>query len=117
MRVVVVDYGSGNLASAARALQTAAERAGIAAEVAITGDAAAVAAADRVVLPGQGAFADCAAGLRAATRADASSRKRGPAACRRRCSMSDQAKAPSRRFGSRASTPSYRERTAAAACT
>lgn len=66
MRVAVVDYGSGNLASAARALQAAAERAGIAAEVAITGDAAAVAAADRVVLPGQGAFADCAAGLRAA---------------------------------------------------
>ncbi len=66
MRVAVVDCGSGNLASAARALMVAAERAGIAAEVAVTGDAAAVAAADRVVLPGQGAFADCAAGLAAA---------------------------------------------------
>ena len=65
MRVAVVDYGSGNLASAARALAVAAERAGIAAEVTVTGDAAAVAAADRVVLPGQGAFADCAAGLAA----------------------------------------------------
>ena len=65
MRVAVVDYGSGNLASAARALTVAAERAGIAAEVMITGDAADVAAADRVVLPGQGAFADCASGLAA----------------------------------------------------
>ena len=65
MRVAVVDYGSGNLASAARALTVAAERSGVAAAVAITGDAADVAAADRVVLPGQGAFADCAAGLAA----------------------------------------------------
>ena len=63
MKVAVVDYGSGNLASASRALLLAAERAGIAAEVAVTADPAVVAAADRVVLPGQGAFADCAAGL------------------------------------------------------
>jgi len=66
MRVAVVDYGSGNLASAARALTVAAERSGIAADVMITGSAADVAAADRVVLPGQGAFADCASGLAAA---------------------------------------------------
>ncbi len=65
MRVAVVDYGSGNLASAARALTVAAERSGIAADVMITGSAADVAAADRVVLPGQGAFADCASGLAA----------------------------------------------------
>jgi glutamine amidotransferase len=63
MRVAVVDYGSGNLTSASRALALAAERAGIAADVAITADPDAVAAADRIVLPGQGAFADCAAGL------------------------------------------------------
>ena len=63
MRVAVVDYGSGNLASAARALEVAAERDGIAATVEITADPVRVAAADRVVLPGQGAFADCAAGL------------------------------------------------------
>lgn len=66
MRVAVVDYGSGNLASAARALALAAERAGIAAEVSVTGDARVVARADRIVLPGQGAFADCARGLAAA---------------------------------------------------
>ncbi len=65
MKVSVVDYGSGNLASAARALARAAEDAGIAAEVTITADADAVARADRIVLPGQGAFADCAAGLAA----------------------------------------------------
>lgn len=63
MKVAVIDYGSGNLASAARALALAAERSGIAAEVAITADPEAVSRADRIVLPGQGAFADCAAGL------------------------------------------------------
>lgn len=65
MRVVVVDYGSGNLASASRALAAAAAQAGLDATVLVTGDPDAVAAADRVVLPGQGAFADCAAGLSA----------------------------------------------------
>ena len=65
MKVAVVDYGSGNLTSAARALARAAGDAGIAATVTVTADPAAVAAADRVVLPGQGAFADCAAGLAA----------------------------------------------------
>jgi glutamine amidotransferase len=65
MKVAVIDYGSGNLASASRALALAAERAGIAAEVVITDDPAVVAGADRIVLPGQGAFADCARGLAA----------------------------------------------------
>jgi glutamine amidotransferase len=64
MRVAVIDYGSGNLASAQRALTVAAERAGIGAEIAITADPARVARADRIVLPGQGAFADCARGLK-----------------------------------------------------
>jgi imidazole glycerol-phosphate synthase subunit HisH len=63
MHIAVVDYGSGNLASASRALALAAERAGIEATVAVTADPAVVGAADRIVLPGQGAFADCAAGL------------------------------------------------------
>ena len=63
MRIAVVDYGSGNLASASRALALAAERAGIAAEVTVTADPEAVAKADRIVLPGQGAFADCKRGL------------------------------------------------------
>jgi len=65
MRIAVVDYGSGNLASASRALALAAERTGLAATVTVTADPAEVKAADRIVLPGQGAFADCAAGLAA----------------------------------------------------
>lgn len=65
MRIAVVDYGSGNLASASRALALAAERSGLDAEVAVTADPDYVARADRVVLPGQGAFADCAHGLAA----------------------------------------------------
>ena len=58
-RVVVLDYGSGNVRSAQRAL----ERAG--AEVAVTADTAAALAADGLVVPGVGAFAACMAGLRA----------------------------------------------------
>ena len=65
MRVAVIDYGSGNLASAHRALAQAAAAAGIPTEITITADPAIVAEADRTVLPGQGAFADCAAGLAA----------------------------------------------------
>ncbi|MCS6891371.1 MAG: imidazole glycerol phosphate synthase subunit HisH [Rhodovarius sp.] len=63
MRVAVIDPGSGNLASVARALGAAAAMAGLAAEVRLTRDPADVLAADRVVLPGQGAFAACRAGL------------------------------------------------------
>ena len=65
MRVAVVDYGSGNLASASRALAAAAEREGLVADVQVTRDPDWVAAADRVVLPGQGAMRDCMDSLRA----------------------------------------------------
>jgi imidazole glycerol-phosphate synthase subunit HisH len=65
MQLVIVDYGSGNLRSAAKAFERAAADAGIAASISVTADAARVAAADRVVLPGVGAFADCKAGLEA----------------------------------------------------
>ncbi len=65
MRVAVVDCGSGNLASATRALACAAERSGLAADIMVTADAAEVARADRIVLPGQGAFAACAGGIAA----------------------------------------------------
>jgi glutamine amidotransferase len=63
MKIAVIDYDSGNLASASRALALAAERLKIQAEVVVTNDPATVASADRIVLPGQGAFADCAMGL------------------------------------------------------
>ncbi len=65
MPVVVVDYGSGNLRSAARACERAARDRGLALDVRISGDAADVRAASRIVLPGQGAFADCKRGLAA----------------------------------------------------
>jgi len=56
---VVLDYGSGNLRSAARALQ----RAG--ADAVVTADASAALTADGLVVPGVGAFAACMQGLRA----------------------------------------------------
>ncbi|MBN9468924.1 MAG: imidazole glycerol phosphate synthase subunit HisH [Bosea sp.] len=61
--VTIVDYGSGNLHSAAKAFERAAAEAGLAASIRVTSDPDAVRAADRIVLPGVGAFADCRAGL------------------------------------------------------
>jgi len=61
--VALIDYGSGNLRSAEKALREAARRRGIAADIVVTADPVRVAAADRVVLPGVGAFASCRAGL------------------------------------------------------
>jgi imidazole glycerol-phosphate synthase subunit HisH len=61
MAVVVVDYGAGNLKSAAKALMEAAKGTGI--EVSVTADPTQVRRADRIVLPGVGAFADCKHGL------------------------------------------------------
>mgnify|MGYP003571182270 FL=1 len=63
MRVAIIDYGSGNLRSAAKAFERAARQAGIAAEIELTSNAERVRTADRVVLPGVGAYADCRAGL------------------------------------------------------
>ena len=65
MRVAIIDYGSGNLRSATKAFERAAREAGIAADIDLTADADRVRTADRVVLPGVGAYADCAAGLHA----------------------------------------------------
>lgn len=61
MKIAIVDYGSGNLRSAAKAFERAAARTGD--KVAVTADADDVARADRIVLPGVGAFADCRRGL------------------------------------------------------
>ncbi|RYJ00389.1 MAG: imidazole glycerol phosphate synthase subunit HisH, partial [Acetobacteraceae bacterium] len=65
MTIAIVDPGSGNLASVLRALDRASETTGVPIRAAITRDAAEVAAADRIVLPGQGAFAACMRGLQA----------------------------------------------------
>ncbi len=67
MRVAIIDYGSGNLRSATKAFERAAREAGIDAEIDLTDDAERVATADRIVLPGVGAYADCRRGLDAVT--------------------------------------------------
>ena len=59
-KIVVVDYGMGNLRSVAQALRAVAPEA----DVKISGDVADIDAADRIVLPGQGAMPDCMQGLR-----------------------------------------------------
>jgi glutamine amidotransferase len=65
MRVAIIDYGSGNLRSATKAFERAAREAGVGAEIDLTADAERVRTADRIVLPGVGAYADCRAGLAA----------------------------------------------------
>jgi glutamine amidotransferase len=61
--VAIVDYGSGNLHSAAKAFERAAREEGLTRSILVTNDPDTVARADRVVLPGVGAFADCRRGL------------------------------------------------------
>ena len=63
MSVAIVNYGSGNLHSAAKAFERVARDGGCGQEIVVTSDPAAVTGADRVVLPGVGAFADCRRGL------------------------------------------------------
>ena len=63
MTVAIVDYGSGNLHSAAKAFERAAREQDRGQPIIVTGDPDAVARADRIVLPGVGAFADCRRGL------------------------------------------------------
>ena len=65
MLVAIIDYGSGNLRSAQKAFERASIEAGLNAQITITSDADVVAKADRIVLPGVGAYADCRRGLNA----------------------------------------------------
>jgi glutamine amidotransferase len=64
-RLAIIDYGSGNLHSAAKAFERAARESEADVRIEVTDSPAAVLAADRVVLPGVGAFADCKAGVEA----------------------------------------------------
>lgn len=63
MRVAIIDYGSGNLRSAVKAFERAVRESGVEAEIELTDRADRVATADRIVLPGVGAYADCRRGL------------------------------------------------------
>ena len=75
MIVAIVDYGSGNLRSAAKAFERAAAENAIGAEIVVTSVPEIVAGADRVVLPGVGAFADCRRGLAAVPGLEAAMRE------------------------------------------
>ncbi len=63
MTVAVIDYGSGNLHSAAKALERASRECGANQSIIVTSNPDDVARAERIVLPGVGAFADCKRGL------------------------------------------------------
>jgi imidazole glycerol-phosphate synthase subunit HisH len=63
MTTAIIDYGSGNLRSAAKAFARMAGEVGVPGPVLVTRRPDEVAAADRIVLPGQGAFAECRRGL------------------------------------------------------
>jgi glutamine amidotransferase len=65
MSVAIIDYGSGNLHSAAKAFERAARDRGIRGGIEVTADPKAVGKAKRIVLPGVGAFKDCRSGLKA----------------------------------------------------
>ena len=63
--IALIDYGSGNIHSAARALRVAANNAKKTREIRVTSDPDALTTADRIVLPGVGHFAECMANLKA----------------------------------------------------
>jgi imidazole glycerol-phosphate synthase subunit HisH len=63
MTVAIIDYGSGNLHSAAKAFERAASEAETGQKILVTSDPGAVRRAERIVLPGVGAYADCMSGL------------------------------------------------------
>jgi len=65
MKVAIIDYGSGNLHSAAKAFERAANDNAIDAKIAVVSDPEYLRKADRIVLPGVGAFRDCRDGLEA----------------------------------------------------
>ena len=65
MTTAIIDYGSGNLCSAAKAFERAAAENGLGETILVTSRPEEVAAAERIVLPGVGAFADCRRGLAA----------------------------------------------------
>ena len=64
MSITVIDYGSGNLKSAAKALELAANNVNVSSKIVVTSDPKTVKKSDKIVLPGQGSFRDCYLGIK-----------------------------------------------------
>ena len=64
MSIAVIDYGSGNLKSAAKALETAANNTNTSSKIVVTSDPKTIKQSDKLVLPGQGSFRDCYLGIK-----------------------------------------------------
>ena len=75
MTTAIIDYGSGNLHSAQKAFERAAREQGVTDAITVTSDPDVIRRAERIVLPGVGAFADCRAGLQALPGLDAALRE------------------------------------------
>jgi len=64
MSIAIIDYGSGNLRSAAKALETAANNINLSSKIMVTSDPKIIKQSDKIVLPGQGSFKDCYLGIK-----------------------------------------------------
>ena len=64
MSISVIDYGSGNLRSAAKALEAAANNINLNSKIVVTSDPKIIKQSDKIVLPGQGSFRDCYLGIK-----------------------------------------------------
>jgi glutamine amidotransferase len=64
MSITVIDYGSGNLKSAAKALETAANNINVKSKIIVTSDPEVIKKSNKVILPGQGSFRDCYLGIK-----------------------------------------------------
>ena len=64
MSITVIDYGSGNLKSAAKALEVAANNINASSKIVVTSDPKIIKQSDKIVLPGQGSFRDCYLGIK-----------------------------------------------------
>ena len=64
MSITVIDYGSGNLKSAAKALEAAANNINVDSKIIVTSNPEAIRKSNKVILPGQGSFRDCYLGIK-----------------------------------------------------
>ena len=64
MSITVIDYGSGNLKSAAKALEAAANNINLNLKVVVTSNPKIIKESKRIILPGQGSFRDCFLGIK-----------------------------------------------------